>query len=108
MPPVRPLTPQQKRLMEIRRRQAIEKINRERFKEHKKLFSTFVAKPKSSIREKPHEKINISKPKPKGLKPAPKKIKAKKSSEPKDVFKELSKVAAAELGKYNKKDKKKI
>jgi len=108
MHPIKPLTPEQRKSIEIRRRQAMDRINRERFKKHEKVFSTFAPKPGSNIREKPHKKPDISKPKPKEVKPANKKIKAKKRSEPKDVFDELSKVATAELKKYGKGNKKKI
>ncbi|MBU4283968.1 MAG: thrombospondin type 3 repeat-containing protein, partial [Nanoarchaeota archaeon] len=110
--PIRPgpaIGPEQSRLIETRRRQAMEKImrDREKFKKHDEVFGTFVTQPKTDIMEKLHGRLDIGKPKP-----APKKIKAKKpvkkqAKKPRDVFEELSKVATAELKKYNKKDKKK-
>jgi len=105
-------SPNQANSIEIRRKQAMEKIieDREKFKEHDKIFSTFAPKPETNIRKNLNEKPNISKPKPKEIKPTNKKvknIKAKKGSESKDVFDELSKVATAELKKYNKGNKKK-
>ena len=100
-------SPNQANSIEIRRKQAMEKIieDREKFKEHDKIFSTFAPKPETNIRKNLNEKPNISKPKPKEIKPTNKKvknIKAKKGSESKDVFDELSKVATAELKKYRK------
>jgi len=102
--------------MELRRKQAMEKIirDREKFKEHDKVFGTFAAKPKTDIREKLHGRLDIGKPKVTKTKSVPKKTKTtrkvsikKKEKSPKDVFEKLSLVATAELKKYNKKDKKK-
>ena len=108
-------SPNQANLIEIRRKQAMEKIieDREKFKEHDKIFSTFAPKPESDIREKLHGRLDIGKPKV--IKPAPKKTTTikktpitkkksvkKKEKKPRDIFDELSKVATAELKKYRK------
>ena len=108
--PMRPHTtfgPDQNRSIELRRRQAMEKVmrDREKFKQRDKMFGTFA--PKRDIREKLHGRLDIGKPK--AVKPAPKKIKTKKpvkkqAKKPRDVFEELSKVATTELKKYKKKD----
>jgi len=111
----KPFTPGSERSIEFRRRQAMEKIkrDRERFREHDKVFGTFAAQPKTNISEKLHGRLDISKPKVTKTKSAPKtkttkKVSIKKKEKsPKDVFEKLSLVATAELKKYNKKDKKK-
>jgi len=106
-------SPNQAKSIEIRRKQAMEKImgDREKFKEHDKVFSTFAPNPESNIKEKLHGRLDIGKPaakKPKIThkpKPAHKKVKgvkSKKGSKSKDIFDELSKVATAELKKYRK------
>jgi len=111
-----PFSPESTSSLELRRKQAMEKIirDRERFKEHDKAFGTFTTPPKTDIKEKLHGRLDISKPEV--VKPVPKKttttkkttITKKKSvknkeKKPRDVFEELSKVATAELKKYKKK-----
>jgi len=117
-----PFSPESTSSLELRRRQAMEKIirDRERFKEHDKAFGTFTTPPKTDIKEKLHGRLDISKPKV--VKPVPKKTTTtkettttkktpitkkksvkKKEKKPRDVFEELSKVATAELKKYKKK-----
>ena len=85
------------------------KRDRERFREHDKVFGTFAAQPKTNISEKLHGRLGISKPKVTKTKSAPKKTKTtkkvsikKKEKSPKDVFEKLSLVATAELKKYRK------
>ncbi len=125
----KPFTPGSTNSLELRRKQAMEKIirDRERFKEHDKAFGTFTVPPKTDVNEKLHGRLDIGKPKTVG--PAPKKttvtkktptkkkttttkktpitkkkrVKKKKEKKPRDVFEELSKVATAELKKYKKK-----
>jgi len=106
--PMRPHTafgPDQSRLIEIRRRQAMEKIKRDRkrFRKHDKVFGTFTTQPKTNIKEKIHGRLGISKPK---ITKTPKKTKTikKKKKKPKDVFEKLSIVATAELKKHGKKN----
>jgi len=122
--PIRPspaIGPKQGMLIEARRKQAMEKImkDRERFKNHDKVFGTFASKPKTNINAKLHGRLDIGKleiPKihPKRIKTKKtkakktkktrktKKIKTKRAKKPKNVFEELSKVASAELKKYKK------
>ncbi len=103
----KPFTPGSANSIELRRRQAMERIMKEReekFKQRDKMFGTFA--PKGDIREKLHGRLDLGKPK--AVKPAPKKIKTKKpvkkkAKKPRDVFEELSKVATTELKKYKKK-----
>ncbi|RLG24473.1 hypothetical protein DRN85_07635 [Methanosarcinales archaeon] len=105
----KPFTPKSADSIELRRRQAMERIMKEReekFKQRDKMFGTFA--PKGGIREKLHGRLDLGKPK--AVKPAPKKIKTKKKTttkkkekKPRDVFEELSKVATSELKKYKKK-----
>ena len=105
--PIRPMIigPEQRRLIEIRRKQALKKIMKEREEKSKqkdKIFSAFAPKPKEDIKEKLHGRLDIGKPET--IKQVPKKIKAKTQPKiPRDVFEELSKVATAELKKYKKK-----
>jgi hypothetical protein len=105
-----PLTQGGIKSIEFRRRQAIQKImkDRERFKAHDKVFGNFATQPKTNIKKKIHGRLDIGKPK---ITKTPKKTKTKttkkKEKKPKDVFEKLSIVATAELKKYNKKTKKK-
>jgi len=111
----KPSTPGSTNSMELRRRQAMEKIirDRERFREHDKVFGTFAAQPKTNTIENLHGRLDIGKPETTKTDSVPKKTKVtkkvtkKKEKSPKDVFEKLSLVATAELKKYKKKDKKK-
>ncbi len=113
--PFRPFTPGSTSSLELRRKQAMEKIirDREKFKEHDKAFGAFTVPPKTDVKEKLHGRLDIGKPE--AVRPAPKKattakktpaakkkIIRKKEKKPRDVFEELSKVATAELKKYRK------
>jgi hypothetical protein len=119
--------------IELRRKQAMNNIrkDRERFKDHDKIFSTFESKPQSNANEKIHARMEIGKPGPvkkepekkaelkkqepekktKSKKTTKKKTKKKikktkkKEERPKDVFERLSLVATAELKKHKGKKK---
>ena len=112
-----PFGPERINSLELRRKQAMEKIirDRERFKEHDKAFGTFTIPPKTDVKEKLHGRLDISKPNV--VKPVPKKTTTskktpitkkksvkKKEKKPRDVFEELSKVATSKLKKYKKKN----
>ncbi len=118
------LTPHESSI-ELRRKQAMDNLrkDRERFKEHDKIFSTF-SSPKSDAGSKIHSRMDIGKTetlkqpektekkkttKKKTTKTVSskktKKPASKKEKRPKDVFEKLSVVATAELKKYKKKKK---
>ncbi|MDD5086724.1 MAG: DNRLRE domain-containing protein [Candidatus Nanoarchaeia archaeon] len=113
MPPM-PLKPRGSSI-EIRRRQSMENLrkDRQRFKDHDKIFGTFQSKPKSDIKNRINKRLDVVETKiikepvksqdKKEIKDSAKKITKKKKPDSKeDVFKRLSRVASEELKKYKK------